>query len=57
MIGIGLTALVVATVEHRRSMQGLRATYGDTPYSLAAMVSGLIALLGVASMLVVLLRL
>ena len=57
MIGIGLAALVFATIEHRRSMQGLRATYGPAPYSLAAIVAGLIAVLGVAGLLAVLLRL
>ena len=57
MIGIGLAALVFATIEHRRSMQGLRATYGPAPYSLAAIVAGLIALLGVAGLLAVMLRL
>ena len=56
MIGIGLAALVFATIEHRRSMQGLRATYGPAPYSLAAIIAGLIALLGVAGLLAVLLR-
>jgi putative membrane protein len=57
MIGIGVAALVFATVEHRRSMQGLRATYGPAPYSLAAIVAGVIAILGGAGMLIVLLRL
>jgi inner membrane protein YidH len=57
MIGIGLAALVFATIEHRRSMQGLRATYGPAPNSLAAIVAGLIALLGVAGLLAVMLRL
>jgi putative membrane protein len=57
MIGIGLTALAFATVEHRRNMNGLRASYGPAPYSLAAIVAGLIAILGVVGMFTVLLRL
>jgi putative membrane protein len=57
MIGIGLTALAFATVEHRRNMNLLRKSYGAEPYSLAAIVSGLIAALGVAGLLAVLLRL
>jgi putative membrane protein len=57
MIGIGLTALAFATIEHRRNMNGLRASYGSVPYSLAAIVAGLIAILGVAGMFTVLLRL
>jgi putative membrane protein len=57
MIGIGLVALVFATVEHRQSMKALRAGYGPVPYSIAAVVAGLIALLGVAGLLSVLLQL
>src|SRR5262245_14201650 len=57
MIGIGLAALVFATVEHRQNMKALRASYGPVPYSIAAVVAGLIALLGVAGLLAVLLQL
>jgi putative membrane protein len=57
MIGIGLAALVFATVEHRRSMKALRASYGPVSHSIAAVVAGLIALLGVAGLLAVLLQL
>jgi putative membrane protein len=56
MIAIGLTALAFATVEHRKSMNMLRAEYGAVPYSLAAVVAGLIAMLGVAGLLTVLLH-
>ena len=54
MIGIGLAALVFATFEHRRNLKALRTDYGTVPYSLAAVVAGLIAILGVAGMLSVL---
>lgn len=57
MIGIGLTALVFATVEHRQSMRALRAEYGPLPYSLSAFVAGLIALLGIGGLLTVMLHL
>ena len=56
MIVIGLTALVLATVEHRRSMKALRAAFGEVPYSLAAVVAGLIAILGILGLLGVLVR-
>lgn len=56
MIAIGLTALAFATIEHRRNMNQLRASYGPEPYSLAAIVSGLIAVLGVVGLLAVLFR-
>jgi hypothetical protein len=38
-------------------MNGLRASYGPVPYSLAAIVAGLIAILGVTGLLAVLFRL
>jgi putative membrane protein len=57
MILIGLTALVAATVEHRRSMQALRAEYGVVvPYSLATVMAGLIAGLGILGLLAVAFR-
>jgi putative membrane protein len=57
MIGIGLTALVLATLEHRRSMHALRTEYGQVvPYSLATVIAGLIAVLGLFGLLSVLFR-
>jgi putative membrane protein len=47
MIAIGLTALLLATLEHRRHMNALRTSYGPLPISLAAVVAALIAVLGV----------
>jgi putative membrane protein len=55
MITIGLTALCLATVEHQRGMQALRAEYGQVvPRSLATAIGGLVALLGTAGLLAVL---
>jgi putative membrane protein len=54
MIGIGLCALVLATVEHRHSMRSLRLEYGPVPYSLSAVVAGLVGILGVTGLLSVL---
>jgi len=54
MIGIGLTALILATAEHRRNMEVLRTEYGYlVPYSLATLVAGLIGVLGVLGLLAV----
>ena len=54
MIGIGLTALAVATVEHRRSLQALRNEYGlIVPRSLATVLATLVALLGIFGLLLV----
>jgi inner membrane protein YidH len=47
MIVIGLTALLLATLEHRRHLNALRTSYGPLPISLAAVVAALIAVLGV----------
>ena len=57
MIGIGITAMILATIGHRRSMHVLRAEYGALiPYSLATVVAGLIGTLGVILLIAVLLR-
>jgi hypothetical protein len=48
MIGIGITALILATIGHRRSMRTLRGEYGAViPYSLSTVVAALIGILGV----------
>ena len=57
MIVIGLVALLLATIEHHRSMKEIRAAYGNVPRSLAAVVSGLIAVLGIISLIAVVFRL
>ena len=57
MIGIGITALILATIGHRRSMRALRAEYGAViPYSLSTVIAGLIGVLGVVLLVAVLLR-
>jgi putative membrane protein len=56
MIGIGLIALAIATVQNRREMQDLRSQYGQLPLSLAGFVAGLVAVLGLFSMTVLVLR-
>jgi len=50
MVCIGLFALILATVEHRRNMNLLRATYGVVPRSTAAAIGALIAGLGVVAL-------
>jgi putative membrane protein len=53
MILIGLVALIIATAQHLVSIRALRAEYGDVPYSLVTIVSGLIGLLGLFGLLAV----
>jgi putative membrane protein len=56
MISIGLAGLLLATVEHRRSLQAMRLKYGAVPYSLATVVAALVGVLGVLGLLSVVLR-
>ena len=57
MIAIGLTALLLATLQHRTDRRQLQAEYGQVvPYSLAAVVATLVAMLGVLGFFSVMLR-
>lgn len=57
MILIGLTALGLAWLQHRQAMSALRAEGGKMPYSISAIMAGLIAGLGVLALVVVIWRL
>jgi putative membrane protein len=56
MIFVGLVALVLATVQHRRDVKALRARYPEFPYSLATMIAILVAGLGLLGLFIVLFR-
>ena len=56
MIGIGLTALFLATVQHRRDVRRMRALYPAVPYSLATVLAGLISILGIVAFVAVIFR-
>ena len=57
MIVVGLVSLLLSTVQHRQSMQALRAEYGKiVPGSVAAIVAGLFSLLGLLALASVLLQ-
>jgi putative membrane protein len=56
MIVIGIIALVLATLQHRRDMIALRKHHPEVPYSLTTVLAGLISLLGVAALLAVIFR-
>jgi putative membrane protein len=57
MIAIGIAALVLATLGHRRSMRTLRAEYGPLiPNSLSTVVAGLVGAVGIVLLISVLLR-
>ncbi|MCX8556813.1 DUF202 domain-containing protein [Mycolicibacterium mucogenicum] len=57
MIGIGLAALTLAWFQHRQEAAVLRAQDPDLPYSLAGVMAGLIAMLGVLAFVTVAWRL
>ena len=56
MIALGIIALVIATVQHRRDMKILRAHYPEVPYSMVTILAGLISLLGVIALVAVIFR-
>ena len=49
MIGVGLLSLVMATIQHYQDRNVLRAMNPDVPRSMAAVLAGLIALLGIVA--------
>lgn len=57
MIAIGVLALLVSTIQHRSSLRALRVDYGDVgPPSVATLVAGLFAVLGLIALVSVILR-
>lgn len=57
LIVIGLVALVLAWFQHRREVRALSADVGAVPFSLAGLISALIAMLGILALVVVAWRL
>lgn len=53
MISVGMTALILAWVQHRRESATLRAQDPDLPYSLAGIMAAMIAILGLVALVVV----
>jgi putative membrane protein len=57
MILVGLTALILAWIQHRQELKRLRADFGPMRYSIASIVAAMVAGLGVIALLGVSLRL
>jgi putative membrane protein len=55
-IAIGVVSLLLATIDHRRSMRSLRAQYGNVPYSLATVLAALISAFGILGFFAVVFR-
>jgi uncharacterized membrane protein len=57
MIGLGVAALVVATIQHRLSLKMLNADQPDPlPRSLSTWVAGVLAILGTVGLVLVFMR-
>jgi putative membrane protein len=56
MICIGLFALLIATLQHRRDMKALREEHPGVPYSLATVLAALISGLGILALVAVIFR-
>jgi putative membrane protein len=56
MISIGLVALLLATLEHRRHLKTMRAQFGTAPVSLSGLFAGLIACLGILGFVIVIFK-
>lgn len=56
LICIGLLALLLGTLEHRRDLRTLRAQYPDMPRSTTSIVASLVAVLGLFALLAAIFR-
>ena len=56
MISIGLVSLLIATIQHRQDRNALRVLNPEVPRSMAALLAGLIAILGIMALLAALFR-
>ena len=56
LIVAGLTALALASLQHRQAMRALRAEFGAMPYSIAGVMAAFIAGIGVIALVGVGLR-
>ena len=56
MISIGIFSLLMATIQHRVDIKALRAVDPEVPRSMAALLAGLIAILGLVALVAVILR-
>ena len=56
LIGLGIGALILTTLQHRGDLRRLEARYGALPRSTAAIVATVVSLLGTAALILVFLR-
>jgi putative membrane protein len=56
LVSLGLISLLLATVEHRQNIRTLGAQYPGNQRSLAALLAGLISILGIVALLAMIVR-
>ena len=56
MVGIGLLALILGTLEHRQNMRALKEEYPGMPWSRAGVIAALISILGVLAFIAMIFR-
>jgi putative membrane protein len=56
MIGTGLVALFLSTIEHRQSLKRLHLEFAETRRSVAAVVAGVVVIMGVLAFVAAALR-
>jgi putative membrane protein len=56
LIGIGLLALLLGTVEHGRDLRALRRVYSDMPPSMSKLVATVMGALGLVALIAVIVR-
>ena len=56
MIGTGLIALLLSTIEHRRNIRRLHAEFGEQDRSTSAVVAAIVSCMGLLAFVVALLR-
>ena len=56
LIGTGLAALLLSTIEHRQYMKRLRAEFGAAPLSVATAVAAMVSVMGLLAFVVTLLQ-
>ena len=56
MIVVGITALVLAWIQHHLQMKAMRGQFGKMPYSLAGVIAAFIGGLGILALILVALR-
>ena len=56
MISIGLAMVLLATIQHVKTVRKLRTQYVDVPYSLAAVFAFLVSMLGILALLDIVVR-